>query len=37
MGKISRRPRYVIDIIGTDLLYLGEVGGLILKNHKNDV
>ena len=32
MGKISRSPRYVIDITGTDLLCLGELGGgLILK------
>ena len=27
MGKISRSPRYVIDITGTDPLYLGELGG----------
>ena len=27
VGKISRSPRYVIDIIGTDLLCLGELGG----------
>ena len=27
MGKMSRSPRYVIDIIGTDPLYLGELGG----------
>ena len=34
VGKISRSPRYVIDIIGMDLLYLGELGGagLILQN-----
>ena len=33
MGKISRSPRYVIDITGTDPLSLGELGGgLILKN-----
>ena len=31
--KMSRSPRYVIDIIVTDLLCLGELGGgLILKN-----
>ena len=36
MGKISRSPRYVIDITGTGLLFLGGVGGggLILKNQK---
>ena len=27
MGKISTSPRYVIDIIGMDLLSLGEWGG----------
>ena len=33
MGKISRSPRYTIDITGTDPLFLGElVGGFILKN-----
>ena len=33
MEKISRSPRYVIDITGTDLLCLGELGGgIILKN-----
>ena len=34
MGKISTSPRYGIDITGTDLLSLGELGGgrLILKN-----
>ena len=26
-GKISRSRRYVIDITGTDLLCLGELGG----------
>ena len=26
MGKISRGPRYVIDITGTDSLSLGELG-----------
>ena len=26
MGKISRSPRHVIEIIGTDPLYLGELG-----------
>ena len=26
MGKISRSLRYVIEIIGTDQLYLGELG-----------
>ena len=32
MGKIFISPRYVIDITGTDLLSLGELGGkLILK------
>ena len=32
--KISRSPRYVIDITGTDLFCLGELGGggVILKN-----
>ena len=40
MGKISRSPRYVIDITGTDLLcFFGGVGGggLILKIRKNEV
>ena len=33
MGKISVSPRYVIDITGTDLLSLGELGGgLVLRN-----
>ena len=27
MGKISTSTRCVIDITGTDLLYLGELGG----------
>ena len=27
MEKISRSPRYAIDITGTDLLCLGELGG----------
>ena len=27
MGKISKSPRYVIDITGTDLLCLEELGG----------
>ena len=27
MGKISRSPRYVIDITRTDLLCLEELGG----------
>ena len=27
MGKTSRSPIYVTDIIGTDLLCLGELGG----------
>ena len=27
MGKIITSPRYVIDITGTDLLSLGELGG----------
>ena len=27
MGKTSRSPRYVIDITGTDLLCLGDLGG----------
>ena len=27
MGKISTSPRYGIDITGTDLLSLGELGG----------
>ena len=27
MGKISTSPRYVIDITGTNLLSLGELGG----------
>ena len=29
MGKISRTPIYEIDIIGTDLLSLGELGGQV--------
>ena len=38
VGKISTSPRYGSDIIGTDLLSLGELeGGLILKNRKNEV
>ena len=38
MGKISRSPRYMIDITGTDLLCLGGWGGgLILKIRKNEV
>ena len=38
MGKIIRSPKYVIDITGTDLLFLGELGGgLILKIRKNEV
>ena len=33
MRKIETRPRYVIDITGTDRLSLEELrGGLILKN-----
>ena len=28
MGRISTSPRYVIDIIGLNLLSLGEVGGV---------
>ena len=34
MGKISASPRYMIDIIGTDLLSLALLGGggVILKN-----
>ena len=32
--KISRSPRYVIDITGTDLLCLGELGGINSKNLK---
>ena len=27
MGKIFSSPRYVIDIIGTEALSLGELGG----------
>ena len=27
MGKISRSPRYVIDITETDPFYFGELGG----------
>ena len=27
MGKISRSPRFMIYLIGTDLFYLGELGG----------
>jgi len=39
VGKISRTPRYVIDITGTDLLCLGELGGRVnsKKNRKNEV
>ena len=29
MGKISKSPRYVIDITGTDPLSLGELGGSV--------
>ena len=35
MGTISRSPRYMIDLMGTDLLCLEELGGgggLIRKN-----
>ena len=34
MGKTRKSPRYGIDITGTDLLSLGELGGggLILRN-----
>ena len=32
MGKISTSPRYVIDITGTDLLSLGELGGGVILN-----
>ena len=32
VGKISTSPRHMIDVTGTDLLSLGELGeGLILK------
>ena len=27
MGKISTSPRYVIEITGRDMLFLGELGG----------
>ena len=27
VGKINKSPRYVMDITGTDPLYLGGVGG----------
>ena len=39
MVKISKSPRYVIDITGTDPLSLGELegGGIILKIRKNEV
>ena len=39
MVKISTSPRNGIDIAGTDLLSLGELGGggLILKIRKNEV
>ena len=38
MEKVSRSPRYVIDITRTDLLCLGELGGgVILKIRKNEV
>ena len=30
-GKISTSPRYVIDITGTDLLSLGELGGGLIQ------
>ena len=37
MGQISTSPRYVIDIIRTDPLSLGELGeGLILKVRNNE-
>ena len=29
MGKISTSPRYGIDITGTDLVSLGELGGRV--------
>ena len=29
VGKISRTPRYVFDITGTDYLCLGELGGRV--------
>ena len=37
MGRISTSSRYVIYIVGRDLLFLGELGGgvLIRKNYKN--
>ena len=31
MGKVSTSPRYVIDITGTDLLSLEELGGGLIK------
>ena len=34
MGKISRSPRYVIDIIGTDPLSFGELGGRGVNSEK---
>ena len=39
MGKINTSPRCVIDITGADPLSLKELegGGLIQKNHKNEV
>ena len=37
MGRISTSYRYVIDIIGTDLFSLGELGGLMWKMRKIDV
>ena len=27
MGKIRKSPRYVVEIIGTDQISLGELGG----------
>ena len=33
VGKISTSPRYRIDITGTDLLSLGELGGMVISKN----
>ena len=38
MVKLITSPRYVIEITGTDLLSLGELGGgSLLNNKKNEI
>ena len=34
MGRISKSFRYMIDIIGRDLLSLGELGGGVVNSEK---